>query len=778
MADRERTYLIRVSAALERSTAAVAGDMVQQFDRAQRRTEQGARTSADRSQKYVAGIRDRYFSEQQKAEERAASQKARTEERAQQHVNRIKEKYFRDQQRDQERKEADEERAAVRKAARIARAEQAEARKTHAIERKALEERKARVRQIAGDSYSNMAAVGNTALRVGSSIAGGMGVDFDVQTGVAKAVQLQKMAMGIATNGNRGGMTTAEVQSQGKGYEAQARTIGNKYAFDPTKVLGGMAQFQAKTGDMSTATAGLERYSKLAKAFNVDLDFMISAAGEISSKLDSSFTPGEKRAERVYQVLKKMTAQGQEGAIEIADLAKETARIGGGAGFFEGDVGTTIEKLSALAQMARQTGGANSAADSARSVAAFVTQLKTPARREYLDKYDVKYEDEKGSFLDPFTIIKNAIRATGGDTEKMNNIFKSSLGTKTVDPLRNAFRNAGGGDAGEKAMDELIAKFTGTIEESTVNANLGANMSTTESKAQLFQNKLDAVTASLTERLLPSLERLAPHAERLAKMFADVVTVVADNPGKAITLAIIASIGKATIGPAISKAIVDSIAGKMTGGGGVAGSGVVGAGLDPMRKVAGMAAGTSGSVFGAAGAIAAIAVTTFTVGSMVVDKMIDGEAAANKTRLEGELGGMNMDAIFRGAAKTGKLSDEDRAAIKEQIRVLDTRIQVAESENKQLIRGDVGALLRAGVNTVFGGPSYDAMATGQKDIDDLPELKQRLAAYQQNLDSFSSKTLTIKGVVEVSNLASIVSGGGGNGQAGVSNAPNASFVGE
>ncbi len=777
MADRERTYLIRVSAALERSTASVAGDMVQQFDRAQRTIERNQRASGDRAQKHVAGIRDRYFAEQQRAEdkaaaqkvrveERAAAQKVRTEERAQQHVARIKERYFRDQQREQERKDAEEERAVARKAARVARIEQSEA-------KKALEERKSRVRQIASDSYQNIAAAGSKALQVGGQLAGGMGVNFDVQSGVQKAVQLQKLAMAVATSGNRGDLTQADLQKQAKGYETQAREVGNKYAFDPSKVLTGLASFQAKTGDLTTASAGLDRYAKLAKAFNVELDDMISAAGEISSKLEDSWTPGEKRAQKTYEILKMLTSQGQEGSIEIAQLATEMARIGGGAGFFGGDVGKTIEKLGALAQLARATGGATSAADSARSVAAFVTTFKTPARRKAFETAGVKLEDDKGFFRDPIQIIKDSLLATGGNAEKMNELFKSSLASKSIDSLVKTFKGAGGGDAGLAAIDKMVGRFTRPIEEHTITANGGAYMSTTESKAQLFQNKPDQITASLAERVLPAMERMAPHAESVAKAFASIVTAVADNPGKAITLAIVGSIAKATIGPAISKAIVDNIAGKLTGGGGVAGSGIVGAGLDPARKVAGMAAGTAGSLLGSATMIGAIAVTTFTVGSMVVDKMIDAESEANKKRLEGELGGMNMDAIFRGAAKTGTMSEEDRAAVTEQIRVLSTRIQMAENEKGQLIPGMVGAILRAGENAIVGGPGYETMRTGQQDIADLPELKQRLAAYQANLENFGNKTLTIKGVVEVSNMASVISGGGG--QSGVPDAPNASY---
>lgn len=580
----ERVYLIRVSAVLDRSTAAAVGDFVQQHERAQRTTERRTRETADRAKKTQREVADSSAKEQERAAkaiaksqadiakqfERNTQRRASDEDRARQRQVREDQRAF-DQRiksaeaenRKKEKLRRDEERDIVQEAKRAEKREEAAAKKSTALAKQVHEERKQQIKKLASDVYRDTAAVVGKAVDVGSRIAGGMGVNFDVGAGVSKAVQLEKMAVGIVNAGNRGTGSAAGRDAEVKRLQTSAREVGNKYAFDPTAMLSGYAQFQAKTGDTATATAGMDRFANLAKAFNVELNDMISAAGEISSKLEDGFTPGEKRAQKTYEILKKLTAQGQEGAIEIADLAKETARIGGGAGFFKGGVGDAMVKLAALAQMARQTGGANSSADAARSVGAFVTQLKTPARRAYLDQYKVDYKAADGSFLDPMEIIKNAIKATGGDTEKMNNIFKSSLGTKTVDPLAMAFRKAGGGAAGEKAMDAQIAKFTGDISDDTVKENTARAMGTTESKAQVFQNKLDLITASLADRVLPAFEKMAPDIEKVASAFADIVSWAASNPLGAIALTISASlsasIAKAAIGEAMSKAIAGSI---------------------------------------------------------------------------------------------------------------------------------------------------------------------------------------------------------------------------
>lgn len=768
MADRERTYLIRVSAVLDRSTGAAAGDLVQQYDRAARASAKsvaGVERSQERSAKHVAGIRDRYFLEQQRAEEKAAreaarvhdratttrarsekqaadnvareaSRAAREQERAQNYVSKIKDRYFRDEQRrseQEERREEQKSRRAVVRAERDA--------------KEAYEKRKARVRQIAGDVYGDVSGMGRAALGVGSEITRGFGVNFDVGSGIAKSVQLQKMAVGIVNAGNRGGGSASERDAEVQALQTQARGIGNKYAFDPTKMLAGYAQFQAKTGDTATASAGLERFAKLAKAFNVELDDMISAAGEISSKLEDGFKPGEERATKVYEVLKLLTAQGQEGAIEISDLAKETARLGGGAGFFKGDIGTTIGHLGAFAQLARQTGGANSAADAARSVAAFVTTLKTPARRAAFEKHGVEFTDAEGSFLDPLTIVKNALKATDGDTEKMNEMFKSSLGTKPVDALAKAYKAGGRGERGIEAVDKLFATFSKPATEAVITENAGRAMNTTESKAQLFQNKLDAIMGSLGDRVLPAFEKMAPNVEKVASAFADLVSFVSNNTGQAITLAITGSIAKASIGPAISRAIVDSLAGKPGVGG--LGGGVAGGGGG---KMFGMPTGTA-SVLGSAMTIGAIAVGSFTVGSMLVDKMIESGSDADTRHMEDELRVDETDTILRGAKNVGGITEKNKTTIAENVASLRERIRLAKGEQGQVMGGTFGAMMRAGENYVTGeGPSLSQMEKAQKDIPQIAALEAKLAEQTVALNAINNGTMKITGEVTVKNM--------------------------
>lgn len=551
MAATEREYLITVSAVLGRSTAASLGDWVKQAQQAKAQVETILNAPSKGAAKAAKSEAEARVSEQKKAQaelerirerennqilrdvEKRARFEERQAERAAKQVAAIKERYFREEQR---------------------RGEQADA------------QRQQRNEKIVSGAMSNMRRAAAVGARVAGELTAGFGVSFDLSAAMQRGAGLEKMAVDLVNAGNRGTGSAASRDAQAVDLQKQARGIGDKYRLDPSKVIAGLGQFQAKTGDLDTGTAGLDRFAKLAKAFNVDLDYMISAAGEISSKLPDAFAPGEQRAQKTYEVLKLLTAQGQEGAIEIADLAKETARIGGGAGFFKGDIGDTIGKLSGLAQLARQTGGANSAADAARAVSAFVTTLKTPARRAKFKQYGVDFEDSEGGFLDPNEIIKNALKATGGDVEKMNEMFKSSLGTKPVDALAKTYREAGKGEAGLAAIDEMLKKFSRPVSEDVIKENAARALETREAKAQAFQNKLDTIADSLSSRVLPAFEKMAPVALSVTEGLASIVTWAASHPfaaiGVAIAGSIAASIAKAAIGDAIGKAVAGGIGGK------------------------------------------------------------------------------------------------------------------------------------------------------------------------------------------------------------------------
>lgn len=585
----ERQYVVKITALLDRSTAAAASDLVQTYDRAARsagrrmseeeRASKRAASERERNERYVANVKERHFREEQRrqesadrkaereaqqktrreeaaaertarakerAEERAAEAKNRAEERSQRYVARIRERHFADEQRRQERDERQAERG-----------------------------RRDRVKQIGSDAIANAAAVGRKALGVAGEITGGFGVDFSLQRGVAKGVELEKMAVAIVNAGNRGKGSAEERDRDVQHLQESAREIGNRYAFDPTQVLGGLAKYQALTGDLDTAKAGLADLAALAKGFNVDLDKMVAAAGQVGSAIGDvgegeAFATSAEKAAAVLDVLKSLTAQGQEGAIEIADLAVQMAKLKAAGAAFSGSTADNIKKVGALAQLSMQLGGSASATQAATSVMGFVSTLKTPARRREFAAAGVDIEDKAtGMFLDPFEIIKNSLKATGGDSEKMKKLFANVVGERAVTALTNTYKKAGGGQAGLDAVDKQFKRFSGSVSDEMLKENLARAMRTQESKAQITQNQVDQRWAEVSRQVLPAFEALAPKATELVKAFGDIIVWASKSPGEAIALAIggsiAASIAKASIGSMVGKAL-ESAMGQKVGG--------------------------------------------------------------------------------------------------------------------------------------------------------------------------------------------------------------------
>ena len=471
------------------------------------------------------------------AAEKSAAAEVRSKERALARVAAIRERYFREEQRRGEQAE----RAAERSAQRQERASAAAA------------QRQVQMLSGAARTFGSLARTGLSTL---GSVAMGMGVDLSLGGGLGRAMSRNSTAIALSTAAYKDGGPRESVA----GLEAQAMATGSKYKIDPTGVIEGLAQYQKLTGDLATGKAGLEGLTALAGATTTKLEDMFAAAGNVGNALGevgAEFKTPEEKAKAVLEVMKGVAAFGQEGAVEISDLAKQMAKVSAAAGFFEGDRSGNLLKMTALAQLARQSGGAASATQAATSVLSFANILRTPARRAQFKEagIDVDSATQKGQLRDPISIIKEALTKTGGAIEPMKKLFANVMGDKPVTALATAYNKAGGGDAGMKAVDAMLAKFGGTMSDSQIASNNAERMKGTAAQGVEFQIELDKITSAMGTELAPAMKDLAPVALSAAKSLAGIVTFGAQNPGLMITGALIASIGKAAVGEAVGKAV-------------------------------------------------------------------------------------------------------------------------------------------------------------------------------------------------------------------------------
>jgi hypothetical protein len=356
------------------------------------------------------------------------------------------------------------------------------------------------------------------------------------------------------------------------------------------------------------------------------------------------------------------------------------AKLAAASGFFEGSSEKNLEKMGALVQLARQGGGASSSTAAATSISAFVNTLRTPARRSEFKAAGVEIEGKGGMLKDPFEIIKDSLKATGGDTDKMKKLFASVIGDKPVTALATAYKKAGGGDAGIAEVDRQLNRFSGSMSEKQIQSNVDTASGTTASKAQAFQNQLDLIAASLAERVLPALEKLAPKALEIVDALGRVIGWAAENPKSAIAAALVGSIAKAGIGDILSK------------------------GVESLMSKAG-----AGSL------TIAVAAATFMLGKTAIDEITGKKDAAVTASVEDEARRGNLLGKASYESRHGGVTAETRAEMEKMEAELQARIKGAEAPTSTL-----GALFST-------DKTLKTSATEQADATKIGDLKADLA---------------------------------------------------
>lgn len=453
-------------------------------------------------------------------------------------------------------------------------------------EREATAAGKSRAQTALGYGAGAMRTLGGVAragIGVASSLARGAGVNWDLGSLVGGSVDMQKQAVDLSNAAYRG--KPGEQRLDPGAIVKQARDIGGEFALDPSKVIGGLGAFQEKSGDLNTGMAGLKEWSAFAKATNTDLDVLIASAGEVSIALGDAFASPEEKARAITGVLKTLGAQGQEGAVEFRNLATQMPKLSAAAVKFEGDRSMNLKKMGALVQLAKQQGGAPSAASAATSISGFSNILNTPARVKEFEKAGIdvfsKKQGQEGKLRDPFEIMKDALAKKGMDPLGFKALFANVVGAKPAEALATTYREAEGKQkgTGQAAVDALLDKFMGSMSDDKLKGDLAASMGTTASKVQLVNNQLAAMGEQLAAKLLPKLIEGAPAIMKFVDSMVGAASWAADNPGKMIVLAITGSIAKAAIGDVVKSGVEGLMKGGISAGGGASGGFLGGAGL-------------------------------------------------------------------------------------------------------------------------------------------------------------------------------------------------------
>jgi len=270
-----------------------------------------------------------------------------------------------------------------------------------------------------------------------------------------------------------------------------------------TDVTEALAAFVEKTGDIETARKNLELYGKVATATGASIKDVALVGAELSDKL--------KIKDRGQQGLAFgiLAAQSKAGAVEIRDLATKAPKIFSSASAMFGvEAIEGLRGTGALAQVyAKAYGGTGTSANIATSIQnTFTDIIKNRDRVERTIGHSIKGED-------PYEIIKELVRATGGDTEKLIKHGKTGVfniqALRGINILADEYRRTG-----KFGTFDTFKNVTGG--EALIDRDFAIRANTGQAKLNAAQA---ATFKSSDVNLGDKFDALANHAGKLAAAF-------------------------------------------------------------------------------------------------------------------------------------------------------------------------------------------------------------------------------------------------------------------
>ncbi len=582
--------------------------------------------------------------------------------------------------------------------------------------------------------------IASMARRGASEVLQGLGVDTSISGLVSRGVGIESASTALSNQGHIEGDKGANGRVVDASVLAgEARGIGKPLAVNPEEILKAQAGMVALTGDLQLAREIMPDLVSMTAAIGGGQVDAAKAAGEFAAAIGN--VPD--KAQRVLDLMRVLSAQGKKGAIDLPDFAKYAARAASAAPMFEGDKVENISKLTALAQIAKQHGGASSAAEAFTGISSLMGTLSKPARFKSIaaltgDKNGQFTDATRTKLKDPFKLIESIINSAHGDIVKINAAVGDQRSGKLLRGLASTYNETTGGKtdkasmtAGVQAMTKEFAEFKGImLSKPEIDRANGERLKTAEARAEAFGQKLELITHGAMAKLLPALETLEKPALSAAESLGNLAAWAAGNPGGAIAAAVSAVIARAGIESAFRHGI-ETIIKNAAGTADLPGK--AGAGL------IGQAGGLAG-LFTSAAVIGALAYAIEQAGEAAIDHFIGIQT--DKQRADSIRHGNQgvAEAQLQGHARQGVYTPEDESANTAIQKELASRIKRAESiteldkKNGGAPSGFAGAFEQA-----FSPERNDA----RKDAMVLSSLKAEMARVSGLLDSIHNGTLKV-----------------------------------
>ena len=571
------------------------------------------RPSAEASQ----GVRRAQMAQQriQRAEARGHAVRLRQIEREKQARIRADNQAFRAQQRQQSRL----------------------ARKRIADERKvALQQQRARATYARNTLGTVGRSAANTARGVGRFAAGSIGIlgSFAAAGAVRNAMGAERQAAVLASKAYQ---TPGEKRSREqiqRDVLRQSSELGVKSGLGKEGIISGLDKFVAISGNLRAAQSLAPFLADITDATGADMSDVGRTGGQVMQAMMARGVNETAALEQTKNILASMAGQAKVGSIEFADLATQMGKVMSATAAFDGDLDDLSSTMGAISQLAI-AGAASSPEEAMTAILRFRDDMVKNASRFEKQGIDVFADEGRTKLRAPEQVIADVMKATQGDLTKASNLF-GIRAMKAFSPFQNIYTEAGGGDAGMQAIDDLLSRIKGASMSQGEITESASFMRQTSSKQ--FDRVIAEFNKSVGEELLPVVTDLIPEFTKLVPLAADaakwlgrLVQELQRNPlqtiGKIIAAKVALDIATAGIGKAVSAALVRSVAGSSAMPGGAAGTagtaGAAGAGAPVGGRGAGRVKGARRPAVTGGGALAA-GLTALTVGTLVATTLETG----------------------------------------------------------------------------------------------------------------------------------------------------------
>lgn len=523
----------------------------------------------ERNQKYLAGVKDRYFREEQRKEEqaerlaqrnaaRAEAQKQRTiasatnvrrREIAKEiadrrgHEGRLEQisRAAADRRADGERRHrkkldeirerADKARSSVVFDKGLADAQQRRKfdaeltakRRAYELDKKRADIQK-RVRSEVADEIRG----GIRGAVIGGAVAVGA-LGLGITGGAARdALRLQEVSNRLSISARGAGEEAVDPNVFRREFEQTAiRTPGIR----SIDVADAVAQFVSKTGNLDVARQSQGVFATVASATGSSIQDVSAAAADLFQKFDITSVEG------MSDAMAALAFQGKAGAFELKDAASQFAKLSAAASRFGLDKGAGgVRVLGGLTQIARTATG--SPEQAATAVEAMFRQFTSVAAQKQLRSIGVNpFKDRKGTQTrDVRELIVETITKSGGSLTKLQGIFGDE-GIRAISPIISKFNEAeraqkGTGTAAARSYIDEMVNAPGDFAE----LQKDAAQAQQDASAKLAAT-WEKLSSGIGQSVLPVLSKLA---ERLANSpdAIDAFVGTVENLAKALEFAI------------------------------------------------------------------------------------------------------------------------------------------------------------------------------------------------------------------------------------------------